>query len=115
MDSFDPCIFILVAQSHLNDRLQRGILAAFNQRISIKYHLFPLGREECMEYIVHNLKINGIDREIFTEPALRAIYNISRGIIRNIGKLATKTLFYGATNKKEKLSEDDVLIASKEI
>jgi general secretion pathway protein A len=129
MDLFDPCIFILVAwassscserpalaaQSHLNDRLQRSILAAFNQRIGIKYHLFPLGVEECREYILHNFKINGVSREIFTEPALRAIYNISRGIIRNIGKLTTKTLFYGATNKKEKLSEDDVLIASKEI
>jgi general secretion pathway protein A len=47
MDSFDPCIFILAAQSHLNDRLQRSILNSFNQRISIKYHLFPLGIEEC--------------------------------------------------------------------
>jgi type II secretory pathway predicted ATPase ExeA len=115
MDSLDPCIFILAAQSHLNDRLQRSILSSFNQRIGIKYHLFPLGAEECREYILHNFKINGVSCEIFNEPALRAIYNISRGIIRNIGKLTTKTLFYGATNRKEKLSEDDVLVASKEI
>lgn len=115
MDSFDPCIFILAAQSHLNDRLQRSILNSFNQRISIKYHLFPLGIEECREFILHNFKTNGVSGEILTEPAFKAIYNISRGIIRNIGRLTTKTLLYGATNKKEKLSEDDVLVASKEM
>jgi hypothetical protein len=31
MDSLDPCIFILSAQTHLNDRLQRSILCSFNQ------------------------------------------------------------------------------------
>lgn len=115
MDSLDPCIVILAAQSHLNDRLQRSALCSFNQRINIKYHLFPLGVEECREYILHNFKAYGVNHEIFSEAAFKAIYNFSRGIIRNIGKLTTKTLFYGAKNKKEKLSEDDVLLASREI
>jgi type II secretory pathway predicted ATPase ExeA len=75
MDSLDPCIFILVAQSHLNDRLQRSILNSFNQRISIKYHLFPLGLEECKEFILHAFKANGVSCEIFTEPAFKAVYS----------------------------------------
>ena len=115
MDSLDPCIFILAAQSHLNDRLQRSALSSFNQRISIRCHLSTLGVEECREYILHSFRTNGVNQEIFNEPAFKAIYNFSRGIIRNIGKLTTKTLFYGAKNKKDKLSGDDVLLASREI
>jgi hypothetical protein len=71
--------------------------------------------EECREFILHNFRINGVTCDIFTEPAFKAIYNLSHGIIRNIGKLAGKTLFYGAASKKHELSEDDVLVASKEI
>lgn len=115
MDSFDPCIFILSAQSHLNDRLQRSILRSFNQRISIKYYLPPLGVEECKKYVLHNFEVTGVTDEIFTEPAFKAIYNISRGILRNIGRLALKTLIYGATQKKQQLSEEDVLLASREL
>lgn len=33
MDSSDPALFILLAQSHLRDRLQRSFLSSFNQRI----------------------------------------------------------------------------------
>ena len=115
LDSFDPCIFILSAQSHLNDRLSRSILSSFNQRINIKYNLSPLGQEECKEYILHSFRQNGVSVPIFTEAAFPAIYNISKGVLRVIGKLVTKTLFFGASNKKQQLTEEDVFVASKEL
>jgi type II secretory pathway predicted ATPase ExeA len=115
MDSFDPCAFILSAQSHLNDRMQRSILRSFNQRINIKYHFNPLGFEESKEFILHNFKSNGVHRDIFTEPAFKAIFKISGGILRTIGKLTIKTLSYGTINKKQNLTEEDVFIASNEL
>ena len=42
MDSLDPAIFILIAQSHLNDRLARNFLESFNQRINMKFHINAL-------------------------------------------------------------------------
>lgn len=115
MDSFDPCVIILSAQSHLNDRLQRSILRSFNQRIEIKYHFNPLGYEESKEYILHTFKRNGVTHDIFNESAYKAIYKISGGIVRLIGKLIIKTLTYGALNKKQNLTEEDIFIASNEL
>jgi type II secretory pathway predicted ATPase ExeA len=115
LDSHDPCIFILSAQSHLHDRLQRVILRSFDQRISMKFRLPPLGLEACREYILHTLERNDVRSEIFTDPAFKAIYNISRGVLRTIGNLVIKTLTYGALCKKQRLSEEDVFEASKEL
>lgn len=115
LDSADPCIFILSAQSHLKDRLRLSILRSFNQRINMKFHLNPLGLEDCKNYILHSFRQNGVTTDIFTEPAFSAVYNISRGILREIGKLVTKALFYGASQKKQILDEEDIFIASKEL
>lgn len=51
MDSTDPAIFVLAAQSHLRDRLARSFLNSFNQRIQLKYHLVPLQKEEVESYL----------------------------------------------------------------
>jgi type II secretory pathway predicted ATPase ExeA len=115
LDSLDPCIIILAAQSHLNDRLRLSVLRSFAQRISMKYHLNPLGMEACKEYILHTLRINNAPTEILSEPAFKAVYNISRGVLRIIGNLMIKTLSYGASCKKQRLSEEDVFEASKEL
>ena len=115
MDSFDPAIFILLSQTHLNNRLQRSSLKSFSQRISMKYHIQQPGFSEIKEYIAFNLKLNGAAPNIFTDPAYKAIFNISQGILRTTGKLVIKTLTFGAMHKKPSLSEDDVLIASKEL
>lgn len=115
IDSHDPALFILIAQSHLNDRFSRTILDSFNQRISMKFHFNPLTQEETKEYIIHNLKAVGSTEAIFTEKALVSIFNLSGGVIRKIGKLAIKTLTLGALTKKQKITEEEVLLASKEL
>jgi type II secretory pathway predicted ATPase ExeA len=115
IDSHDPALFILVAQSHLNDRFSRTILDSFNQRISMKFHFNPLNLEETKKYVIHNLKATGSSETIFNEKALVAIFNLSGGVIRKIGKLTVKTLTLGALTKKQKLTEEEVLLASKEL
>jgi general secretion pathway protein A len=115
IDSYDPALFILVAQSHLDDRISRTVLDSFNQRIGMKFHFNPLSQEETIEYISHHLKAAGAATDVFTKQALQSIFNLSGGVIRKIGKLAIKTLTLGALTKKQHLSEEDVLLASKEL
>jgi type II secretory pathway predicted ATPase ExeA len=115
LDSLDPYIIILAAQSHLNDRLRRSILRSFAQRISMKFHLNPLGMDACKEYILHTLRTNNVPTDILSEPAYKAVFNISRGVLRTAGTLMIKTLSYGASCKKQRLSEEDVFEASKEL
>jgi len=115
MDSMDPALFILIAQSHLNDRLARAFLNSFNQRINMKFHVNPLSLRETEEYIKHHLKIAGGSTEILDENALKTVFNLSNGINRNIGKLVIKTLTLGTKLKKQILTEEEVLAASKEL
>lgn len=115
MDSLDPAIFILIAQSHLNDRFNRTILESFNQRISMKFHIAPFNVKESELYIQHHLKIAGGTDTIFNNNAYRALYSLTGGTARKIGHLVVKTLTLGVINKKHILTEEDVLAASKEM
>lgn len=115
MDSQDPAIFILIAQSHLNDRLSRTILESFNQRINLKFHFRQLNLKESTGYIKHHLKITGASVDILDENALTAVYNLTGGVIRKINQLVIKALCIGALIKKHVITEEEVLGASKEL
>lgn len=115
MDSLDPALFILLAQSHLNDRLARSFLDSFNQRINMKFHISHLSLGETEEYIKHHLKIAGGSTDILDANALKGVFNLSNGINRIIGKLVIKTLTLGAKLRKQILTEEEVLVASKEL
>ncbi len=45
--------------------------------------------EDCKEYVLHSFRQNGVSDPVFTESAFAAIFNISGGILRIIGKLVT--------------------------
>lgn len=115
MDSTDPAIFILAAQSHLTERLSRSILSSFAQRIQLKYHLIPLKKEEVEPYITHHLAIKGCQRSPFSQSAIEAIYKNTGGLPRLIGSLATKTMVLGSLQKAEVLTEEHVFQATGEL
>ena len=89
---------ILIGQPELQTMLNLPELRQLSQRITARFHLTPLTREETGEYIAHRLKIAGVSREVFTKPAVREIYKISRGIPRLINTLSERSLIgaYGA-------------------
>ena len=89
---------ILIGQPELQTMLSRPELRQLAQRITARFHLTPLTREETGEYISHRLKVAGVTREIFTKPAIREIYRLSRGIPRLINTLSERALIgaYGA-------------------
>lgn len=89
---------ILIGQPELQTMLSRPELRQLAQRITARFHLTPLTREETGEYIVHRLKVAGVTREVFTKPAMREIYRLSSGIPRLINTLSERALIgaYGA-------------------
>jgi general secretion pathway protein A len=118
MDSIDPALFILTGQPHLQDKLLNQMHQAFNQRITLKFHLTPLSKEETHQYIDHHLQLAGRagkEQDIFNKNAIEAIYKNSAGTPRVINALALKCLTLGALEKKELLTEEDVYAASKEL
>jgi len=115
MDSVNPCIVIMVGQPHLRNRLLTPIHNAFNQRISLKYHVSGFNKEETQSYIKHHLLLCGRDEPLFNENAFEAIHQNSNGAARIINKLALKSMMIGALEKKQMLSEEEVYRASKEL
>jgi len=115
MDSLDPALIILVAQSHLNDRLARNYLESFNQRINMKFHMSSLKPSEVSKLISHQIEKAGGSKEIFNDNACKTIHSLSGGVVRKIGKLVEKSLELGVSMKKHVITEEEVMIASKEL
>lgn len=114
-DTIDPAIFIIVGQPVLLDRMDSYNLNSFNQRINMKYKISNLTQAETKDYVLHHFKICNRDAPILTEPAFKAVYNVTNGIPRVIGKLIKKALIYAALKKAQTINEDDIVSISSEL
>src|SRR5690606_23976269 len=79
-------------------RLRFTSFEALAQRIDLRYHLGPLTQDESAAYIRHHLRIAGADREIFTDEALRRLYQLTGGIPRRLNHAAYTCLLAAAKN-----------------
>jgi general secretion pathway protein A len=83
---------ILLGQPELLDLLARKELRQLAQRITARYHLGGLDREDTFAYVIHRLQRAGGSALIFTRPALYRLYRISGGIPRLINLIADRAL-----------------------
>lgn len=106
---------ILVGQTDLRRRLNHKTYLPLRQRIGFFYHLGPLAESEIRGYVEHRLRVSGIEEPLFTDGALKRLYEYSGGIPRVINSLATSALLEGVG--KELLVIDESLIddAAREI
>ncbi len=94
---------IVVGQPELKKKLKKPGLAQFSQRIAVSYHLSPLTRKECHDYIAHRLKAAGGNPDIFLTNAMDMIYDSSGGIPRTINLLCDACLVYGFADEIEQI------------
>jgi general secretion pathway protein A len=83
---------ILVGQPELQDLLDRRDLRQLAQRITARYHLRPLTREETATYVRHRLAVAGCRRDLFTPAALRAVHRQAQGIPRLVNIICDRAL-----------------------
>ena len=83
---------ILIGQPELRDMLARPGLRQVAQRITARYHLEPLGRDEVHAYIDHRLRLAGGDGALFSTGAKDAVDRASRGIPRLVNSLCDRAL-----------------------
>jgi general secretion pathway protein A len=83
---------ILIGQPELRELLARNDLRQLAQRITGRYHLEPLTREETDQYIEHRLKVAGALGEVFDGGAKRAVFRISQGVPRLINVICDRAL-----------------------
>ena len=83
---------ILIGQPELRELLGRNELRQLAQRITGRYHLHPLSRDETAAYVRHRLRVAGATTDIFSGPALSEIYRLSVGVPRVINVICDRAL-----------------------
>lgn len=88
---------VLAGQPELDEKLDSHELRQLKQRVALRCHLDPLTAQETREYIGRRLKIAGAvgAGEIFSGPAIAAVFEQSRGIPRLINTICENALLSG--------------------
>ena len=105
MDSIDYLSIFLLGHPVLKARLKLSPYAALKQRISFSYHLTGFEQDEIEPYIVHRLKLAGKSDSLFTNEAVRLLFNYSKGLPRVINTLAHEALYLAAYQKITMIDE----------
>ncbi len=106
---------ILIGQPELRELLDRTELRQLAQRITGRYHLEPLSREETRGYIRHRLRVAGATGEIFTPAALAEVHRLSTGIPRVINVTCARALLGAYTQETRKITAALVRLAAGEV
>ncbi len=88
---------VLAGQPELDRKLDSHELRQLKQRIALRCHLDPLTPSETREYVGRRLQIAEapVTGEIFSKPALEAVFYHSRGIPRLINTVCENALLAG--------------------
>ena len=97
---------ILLGQPELKQKLALSRLEQLRQRVSVYYHLSPLGERETREYVLHRLKVaSGSDRKYLTDGALEMVYKFSQGVPRLVNQICDSAFLTGYVDGSQVIDE----------
>jgi general secretion pathway protein A len=107
---------IMLGQPELRDLLSRPELRQLFQRITARYHLGPLEKNEISDYVRHRLSVAGLVRgELFPQPIIKELSRLTGGVPRLINVICDRTLLGTYTQGKEKIDKRTLLHAAMEV
>jgi len=83
---------ILLGQPELAEMLDRREMRQLVQRVTARYHLAALTRDDARAYIAHRLSLAGGNPHLFTRGAAREAFRLSHGIPRLINVISDRAL-----------------------
>lgn len=83
---------VLLGQPELQELLERPELRQLNQRVTARYHLDALERDELPAYLHYRLGVAGVKVDLFTPAAVRVLYRKSAGVPRLINLISDRAL-----------------------
>ena len=94
---------LLIGSPELTQKVRR--LKHLDQRIAIRYHLNTLDDTHTVNYIAHRLKMAGRSDQIFTEEAIKLVFDFTRGTPREINNLCDIALLVGCSKQIRVIDE----------
>ncbi|HNP36831.1 MAG TPA: AAA family ATPase [Woeseiaceae bacterium] len=106
---------ILIGQPELRELLARNDLRQLAQRITGRYHLEPLSRDETAAYIEHRVRVAGAVTELFDAGAKKEMFKLSDGVPRLINVICDRALLGAYGREARRVNRATVRRAAREI
>jgi general secretion pathway protein A len=107
---------VLVGQPQLREKLNSPSLVQLRQRISVRFHVRALDRNELEGYIYHRLAVAGSSETInFFPESCEYIFSYSKGIPRIINIVCDKALLLGYVQETRFIGPDIIEKSIEEI
>ena len=94
---------LLIGSPELTPKVRR--LKHLDQRVAIRYHLNTLDDAHTASYIAHRLKMAGQSNQIFTDEAIKLVFDFTRGTPREINNLCDISLLVGYSKRVREVDE----------
>jgi putative secretion ATPase (PEP-CTERM system associated) len=106
---------ILAGQPELNHKLEAPDMEQLLQRVSLRYHVRALSKDETQEYVEHRLKVAGSSKRIFASELYGVIHEYTGGIPRLINTLCDTVLTCAYADSKDTVDQVELDSALKEL
>lgn len=106
---------VLLGQPELLTLLAKQELRQLSQRVTARFHLDALNKNEVADYIQHRLDIAGAKGSLFPAATVNRIYTISKGIPRLINLVCDRALLGTYVQNRLQVDVATVNHAAKEI
>jgi general secretion pathway protein A len=94
---------LLIGSPELAVKVRR--MKHLDQRITLRYHLNTLDYTHTATYIAHRLKMAGRRTQLFTDEAIKLIFDFTRGTPREINNLCDVALLVGYSKRAKEIGE----------
>ena len=106
---------VLLGQPELQEMLALPELRQLNQRVTARYHLDAIGREELPAYLRYRLGVAGMRGDIFSQRAVSRLHRESQGIPRLINLISDRALLGAYAEGEHEITPDHIRRAAKEV
>lgn len=106
---------VLLGQPELQEILETRQLRQLSQRITARYHLDAIGRDELPAYLRYRLSVAGQRSEFFSASAMSLLYRLSGGIPRVINLICDRALLGAYSEGTHEVGKQHIDRAAKEV
>lgn len=106
---------VLLGQPELQQILALPKLRQLNQRVTARYHLDAINRNELPAYLSYRLGVAGMRGDVFTSGAVRQLYALSHGIPRLINLISDRALLGAYSEGEHEVTAGHIRRAAKEV
>ena len=106
---------IVLGQPELLEILSRDNMRQLAQRITARFHLNPLSRNEMKAYISHRLAVAGSNVQLFDEKTVKRLFQLSNGVPRIINIICDRALLGAYVENKARVDVQTLNNAAVEV